>query len=69
MTSRIVCVEPSRPIADCMAIMTRQRFRHLPVVDDGRLVGVVSIGDVVKHLSAEREVEVRYLTDYISGRL
>lgn len=68
MTPRIVCVEPSRPIEDCMAILTRQRIRHLPVVDGGRLVGVVSIGDLVKHLSAEREVEIRYLTEYITGR-
>ena len=68
MTPRIVCVEPSRSIADCMAIMTQQRFRHLPVVDGGRLAGVVSIGDLVKYLSAEREVELRYLTEYITGR-
>lgn len=68
MTPRIVCVDPSHALEDCMAIMTRQRFRHLPVVDGGRLVGVLSIGDIVKHLSAEREVEIRYLTEYISGR-
>lgn len=68
MTPRIVAVEPSRSIEDCMAIMTQQRFRHLPVMDGGRLVGVVSIGDLVKYLSAEREVEIRYLTEYITGR-
>lgn len=68
MTPRIVIVEPSRSIADCMAIMTQQRIRHLPVVDGGRLAGLVSIGDLVKFLSAEREVEIRYLTEYITGR-
>lgn len=68
MTARIVCVEPSRTVEDCMAIMTQQRIRHLPVVDGGRLAGVISIGDLVKHLSAEREVEIRYLTEYIMGR-
>ncbi len=67
MTPRIVCVEPSLPIADCMAIVTQQRIRHLPVVDGGRLAGLVSIGDLVKFLSAEREVEIRYLTEYITG--
>lgn len=68
MTPRLVCVEPSRSLADCMAIMTQQRIRHLPVVDGGRLAGLVSIGDLVKFLSAEREVEIRYLTEYITGR-
>ena len=68
MTPRIVCVEPSLALGDCMAIMTQQRFRHLPVVDSGRIVGVISIGDLVKYLSAEREVEIRYLTEYIAGR-
>lgn len=68
MSPRIVCVEPARSIEDCMAIVTQQRIRHLPVVEGGRLCGVVSIGDLVKHLSAEREVEIRYLTEYIAGR-
>jgi len=68
MTPRIVCVEPTRSLEDCMSIMTQQRFRHLPVVVDGRVAGVISIGDLVKYLSAEREVELRYLTEYITGR-
>ena len=68
MTVQIVCVAPSRSIEDCMATMTQQRFRHLPVVDAGRVVGMISIGDLVKYLSLEREVEIRYLTEYITGR-
>ena len=68
MTERLICTDPERPVEDCMAIMTQQRIRHLPVLADGRLVGIVSIGDVVKHLSSERHVEVRYLTDYITGK-
>ena len=48
--------------------MTVKRFRHLPIMDRGELVGIVSIGDVVKHLSREREAEIRYLTDYIAGK-
>jgi signal-transduction protein with cAMP-binding, CBS, and nucleotidyltransferase domain len=67
-TERLIVVEPNRPLDECMAMMTAERIRHLPVVDEGKVVGVISIGDIVKHLSAEREAEVRYLTDYISGK-
>ena len=68
MTERLICTDPDRPLEDCMAVMTHERIRHLPVLSAGRLAGIVSIGDVVKHLSAERHVEVRYLTDYITGK-
>jgi CBS domain-containing protein len=67
MTPDIVVVEPARPVEDCMAIMTQRRIRHLPVVAEGALAGLISIGDLVKYVSREREVEVRYLTEYISG--
>lgn len=67
-TERLIVVDPSRPVEECMAMMTAERIRHLPVVDGGKLIGVISIGDIVKHLSREREAEVRYLTDYISGK-
>jgi CBS domain-containing protein len=68
MVERLVVVDPARDVADCMSLMTSQRIRHLPVMEGTRLVGIVSIGDVVRHLSKEREAEVRYLTDYISGK-
>ncbi|MBI5709438.1 MAG: CBS domain-containing protein [Candidatus Eisenbacteria bacterium] len=68
MTGNPICLGPDRPVEDCMAIMTRERIRHLPVIEGGRLAGLVSIGDTVKHLSAEREVEVRHLTDFITGK-
>lgn len=68
MTGKLICLGPDHPIEDCMAIMTRERIRHLPVIEGGRLAGLVSIGDLVKHLSAEREAEVRYLTDFITGK-
>jgi CBS domain-containing protein len=68
MTPRIIAVDPSRSIEECMSIMTQQRIRHLPVMDGDQLAGVISIGDVVKYLSKEREVEIRYLTEYITGR-
>lgn len=67
MTTRLVCVGPDTGVQDCMAMMTRERIRHLPVVRGRELVGVISIGDLVKYLSDEREVEVRYLTEYIKG--
>jgi len=68
MTQKLICSDPQQSIEDCMAIMSEQRIRHLPVMEGERLVGIVSIGDLVKHLSAERHVEIRYLTDYISGK-
>ncbi len=67
MTAELVIVEPHTTVADCMAMMTRERIRHLPVVRGGELVGLVSIGDLVKHVASEREVEIRHLTDYITG--
>ena len=68
MTAQVVVVTPQDTIEDCMAIMTRQRIRHLPVLDGGRLAGLVSIGDVVKQLSTDQKAEIRYLTDYITGK-
>lgn len=68
MTERLVCLDPASSVQDCMALMTQERIRHLPVLDGARLAGLVSIGDLVLHLSDEREVEVRYLTDYIAGK-
>jgi signal-transduction protein with cAMP-binding, CBS, and nucleotidyltransferase domain len=67
-TERLIVVDPTRPLDECMAMMTAERIRHLPVVDGGKVVGLISIGDIVKHLSQQREAEVRYLTDYISGK-
>jgi signal-transduction protein with cAMP-binding, CBS, and nucleotidyltransferase domain len=67
-TERLIVVDPTRQVEECMAMMTAERIRHLPVVDGGKLIGVISIGDIVKHLSRERAAEVRYLTDYISGK-
>ena len=67
-TERLVVVEPSRSIEECMSMMTSERIRHLPVIDEGKLIGLVSIGDLVKHLSREREAEIRYLTEYIAGK-
>ena len=51
-----------------MAIMTDRRIRHLPVVEDEDVVGIISIGDLVKFQSREQSFQIQYLTDYISGR-
>jgi signal-transduction protein with cAMP-binding, CBS, and nucleotidyltransferase domain len=51
-----------------MTIMTQQRIRHLPIMEGQQLVGILSIGDLVKRLSSDREAQVRYLTDFVSGK-
>lgn len=68
MSRTVIVVDPDRSLEDCMAIMTERRVRHLPVLEADRLVGLVSIGDVVKGLAKDRQVEIRYLTDYITGK-
>jgi CBS-domain-containing membrane protein len=55
-------------VEECMAVMTERRIRHLPVFTDGReLVGIVSIGDLVKFKSAEQDFQIRFLTEYIES--
>jgi CBS domain-containing protein len=68
MSSPLVVVTPDTPIDECMAIMTDRRIRHVPVVDGNDVVGVVSIGDVVKHRSKQQSFEIKYLTEYITSR-
>ncbi len=68
MTARIVVVHPGTPVEEAMAIMTDRRIRHLPVFESGKLVGIVSIGDLVKQISQDRKYEIQYLTDYITGK-
>jgi CBS domain-containing protein len=68
MSRDVIVVDPNRSLEECMAIMTERRIRHLPVADTGRLVGLVSIGDVVKQLSKDQKFEIQYLTDYITGK-
>ena len=67
MSSPLVVVSPETEIDECMAVMTDRRIRHLPVVDDSEVVGIVSIGDVVKFKSKQQSFEIRYLTDYITS--
>ena len=68
MSSPLVVVTPQNTIDECMAMMTDRRIRHLPVVDGGDVVGVVSIGDIVKFKSKQQSFEIKYLTDYITAR-
>jgi CBS domain-containing protein len=67
MTSKVVTVRPDQTIETCMALMTDKHFRHLPVVDGDQVVGVISIGDVVKAVIAEQEFRIEQLESYITG--
>ena len=68
MTRKLVVVTPATTVEEAMAIMTDRHIRHLPVIDQGSLSGIVSIGDLVKQLSQDRKFEIQYLTDYITGK-
>lgn len=67
MTANVVCVPPSRTVGECMGLMTERRCRHLPVVENGRVVGLVSIGDLVKAQIDEQEFTINQLKNYIAG--
>lgn len=69
MTENVVYVTPYRTMEECMALMTDKRVRHLPVLEGGRLIGIVSIGDVVKAQIADKEFMIEQLTDYITGKI
>ena len=68
MTQKVVYVRPEQSIEDCMALMTDKRIRHLPVLADNQLIGVISIGDVVKAVISEQEFIIAQLENYITGR-
>jgi CBS domain-containing protein len=66
MRTGFLYVTPDRTVEECMAIMTAERVRHLPVMDDGNLVGLISIGDLVKSIIEDREFVIDQLTNYIT---
>jgi len=67
MTPDPMCVSPTDTVANCMQVMTDNRFRHLPVLEDGQMVGLISIGDVVRAVIAEQEFLINQLESYITG--
>ena len=67
MTHRVICVRADQSIGECMALMTNQRIRHLPVVDGQQLVGLISIGDVVQAIISDQELMIEQLESYIWG--
>ena len=67
MTKRVLCVSPKQTVDECMALMTDKRARHLPVLDHKHVVGVISIGDLVKETIKEQKILIDQLQHYISG--
>jgi CBS domain-containing protein len=67
MTSGVLSVTPEQSIDDCMALMTNKHIRHLPVLENGKLIGLISIGDVVKAIISEHEYTIKQLENYITG--
>jgi CBS domain-containing protein len=65
MTHKVVCVRPEQSVEECMALMTDKRIRHLPVLQDKKVLGVISIGDVVKEVISEQRLMIEQLEHYI----
>ncbi len=68
MSHPVFYVQPEQTVDECMRLMTAKHFRHLPVLENEQLVGMISIGDVVKSLIQEKELTIRGLEHYINGR-
>jgi CBS domain-containing protein len=67
MTSNVIFVRPDQTVEECMALVTARRIRHLPVLAGDRLIGIISIGDLVKDLISEQEFMIQQLENYIKG--
>jgi CBS domain-containing protein len=68
MTEKVLVVHPNQTMNECMALMTDKRIRHLPVMEDDSVIGIISIGDVVKEIISEQEFVIGQLENYIAGR-
>jgi len=67
MSTELTTVSPDEPLENCMTTMTTKRIRHLPVLEEGKVVGILSIGDIVKYMTEEKDFEIKNLQSYISG--
>jgi CBS domain-containing protein len=67
MTTRVTFVRPNQTTDECMLLMTEGHFRHLPVMEDQRVAGIISIGDVVKAVISKQEFVIEQLENYITG--
>ena len=67
MTKKVFYIDPQKNINDCMAMMTGKRIRHVPVIEDNQVMGIVTIGDVVNQIISEQEVTINHLENYITG--
>jgi CBS domain-containing protein len=67
MTAEVYAVKPETSIDECMSLMTQKKFRHLPVLEGDKLVGIISIGDIIKDVIANKDVLIRSLENYIVG--
>lgn len=67
MTTRVLCARPEQTVEECMALMTDKRTRHLPILEHKRVIGLVSIGDLVKAIIREQKFVIEQLQHYISG--
>jgi CBS domain-containing protein len=68
MTTPVITVSPAHTVEDCMRLMTERRIRHLPVVDGSTIVGIVSIGDLVRSVITVQGETIQYLQQYINGQ-
>jgi len=67
MSTNVICVQPDQTVEECMAVMTKKTVRHLPVVEHGQIVGLVSIGDMVNSIIRDQEFIIDQLEHYIQG--
>ena len=68
MTEEVYCIGPENTANDCMELMTEKRIRHLPVLDEGKMTGIITIGDVLKQVIKDQEILIGHLEYYITGR-
>jgi CBS domain-containing protein len=68
MTGNVYYVDPETTTKECMALMTKNRIRHLPVLQKGKLIGIISIGDIVKSIIAQQKIAIDHLENYIVGK-